>query len=476
MRRHSGFGPTGTGLQASVRTFLSIAILLFFAACKDKQAVVRTTPVQPPPPAWVSSRPVSSADYVGIGLASKSRSDFQEAAKKNALNDLASEISVKVEGNSLLYTLDRKSSFDESFTSTINTKTSEQLEGFELVDNWENGSEYWVYYRLSKAEHARIKAEKKRQAIAQATDLYARSQASLAAGDLKSAVDQDLRALLAIKDYWGENDEVLIGERSVPLANEIYNDLQRITSGVRLVSLPERCALDHDNHFKRELLLTVRSINGTTSRDLAQLPLVMSYPGTSGKVTTSSNTDGEGQARTTVQGIDLGATGPELLVRVDMEALVSRDLDPTFVKPLLSSLNAPELRVPIDVRLPKVHMTALEKNLGRPLNEAGAALAIRQELTTKGFRFVEKEREADLLMTVTAVTREGGTSNGFFTAFLDLAIACKDRRTQDVIYTGGKQGVKGVQLTYDKAGLEAYKKAVQDIRQEVVPALMNAIL
>ena len=79
-------------------------------------------------------------------------------------------------------------------------------------------------------------------------------------------------------------------------------------------------------------------------------------------------------------------------------------------------------------------------------------------------------------MTVTATTREGGSSNGFFTTFLDLAITCKDRSTADVVYSGGKQGVKGVQLAYDKAGLEAYKKGVQDIRQEVVPALMNAIL
>jgi hypothetical protein len=89
---------------------------------------------------------------------------------------------------------------------------------------------------------------------------------------------------------------------------------------------------------------------------------------------------------------------------------------------------------------------------------------------------VEREQDADLLMTITASTREGGEGNGFHTAFLDLAIACRDRRTQDVVYTGGKQGIKGVQLNYPKAGMEAYKKAGQDIRQEVVPALLNAIL
>ena len=165
--------------------------------CKGHQATVQTveTPVNTEAlrPSWVQARPMSDANYVGIGLCPKSRPDYQESAKKNALNDLASEISVKVEGNSLLYTLDRKSQFDESYTSTINTKTSEQLEGYDLADSWENANEYWIYYRLSKSEYARIKAERKQKAISQATDLYTRSQQSLASGDLKGAFDQEDR-------------------------------------------------------------------------------------------------------------------------------------------------------------------------------------------------------------------------------------------------------------------------------------------
>ena len=48
-----------------------------------------------------------------------------DAAKESALNDLASEISVTVEGNSLLYTLESKDQFNETFTSTIKTSTNE---------------------------------------------------------------------------------------------------------------------------------------------------------------------------------------------------------------------------------------------------------------------------------------------------------------------------------------------------------------
>src|SRR5262245_17154640 len=144
-----------------MKSIWSLILVCAMIACKGRQQL--QGPVETPVnteaerPDWVKARPASSGYYIGVGLASKSRGDHQETAKKNALNDLASEISVTVEGNSLLYTLDQKTRFDESFTSTIKTTTTELIEGFELVDTWENGTEYWTYYRLSKAEHARIK-------------------------------------------------------------------------------------------------------------------------------------------------------------------------------------------------------------------------------------------------------------------------------------------------------------------------------
>ncbi|MCB0763635.1 MAG: LPP20 family lipoprotein [Flavobacteriales bacterium] len=460
-----------------MRAFVITAFLALIG-CKDKQPAVVTTIPDPAMqrPQWVTTRPSSTAYYVGIGLASKSRPDVQEAAKKNALNDLASEISVTVEGNSLLYTLDQRSRFDESFTSTIKTSTSEQLEGYELVDSWENGNEYWTYYRLSKAEHARIKEERKARALGIAKDLHSRAASSIASGDLRAAFDQDLRALIGMKAYWGENDLVEVDGRQVPLVNELYADLQKFTSGVRFNILPERCELTYDDRFKRELLVSARYEQDGLTRDLVQLPVAISYPGTGGKVTELKNTDADGHVRTTVQRVatDL-PTAPEVVVRLNIDELVSKELEPPLVKALLSSLTVPEKHAAIDMRMPKVYMRARETNLGDPVGDAGAAVPIREELTRNGFRFVDREQDADMVLSLNSSTRQGGESNGFFTSFLDITYSFRDRRSQDVINEGGRQGVKGVQLNYQKAGLEAYKKAVQELRKELVPAMMSSI-
>ncbi len=427
-------------------------------------------------PEWVRSRPASTGYYIGVGLASKSRSDHQETAKKNALNDLASEISVTVEGNSLLYTLDQRTHFDESFTSTIKTSTTEQIEGFELVDTWENGTEYWTHYRLSKAEHARIKAERKANAIGTALDLHTRAKASITAGDLKSAVDQDLRALIAMKAYWGENDIVDVDGRQVPMVNEIYADLQKLTSGVRITALPERCELSYANRFKREVLISAEFGQGNTARDLVQLPLSITYAGLGGKVTELRNTDTEGRALTTVQRVDpQAAASNDVVVELNMDALVSKELEPALVKALITSLTVPELHVPIAVQMPRVHMRSQESNLGQPVGDAGVAILVREELTRKGFRFVDRENEADLLLQLTSSTRQGGESAGFFSTYLDVTYSFRDRRTQEVVHQGAKQGVKGIQLDFAKAGLDAYKKAGQELRKDLVPAMMNAL-
>lgn len=452
------------------------AALLALAACKGRQqAQLPPAPPQDNRPEWVRARPVSSAYYIGIGLGVKARGDAQEAARKNALDQLAQEISVRVEGNSLLFTADGRNRFDESFTSTIRTTSSEQLEGFELVDSYESPTEVWMYYRLSKAEHARLKAERKGRAIATALDLHQRSRSSIAAGNLREAIDQDLRALIAIKPYWGENDLAEVEGRQVPLATEVYAHLQALTSGIRLAILPDRIDLDYGNRFRREVLVTATHSEGGRARDLPQLPLRIGYAGLDGPVAEQKNTDAEGRLRTSVQRVAVGNAANELVVRPDMDALVSKDLEPAVVKALVGSLSVPQARAPIALRMPRVLMRATETNLGAPVGDAGLAVVLREELTRSGFRLVDREAEADLLLQLTCNTRSGGEANGFFTAFLDASWSFRDRRTNETVKDGVKQNVKGIQLNAEKAGLDAYKKAAQDVRKEIVPAILNAL-
>ena len=57
-------------------------------------------------PEWVTQRPVSDKEYIGIGIAKLSDNDYMKIAAQNALSDIASQVATKVENESFLNTVD----------------------------------------------------------------------------------------------------------------------------------------------------------------------------------------------------------------------------------------------------------------------------------------------------------------------------------------------------------------------------------
>src|ERR1043165_33225 len=94
-------------------------------------------------------------------------------AKKNALYDLASEIKVDISSNSVLYTVQNNNNFNENFNSLIKLSNSDNIEGYTLVDSYENEKQYWVYYQLDKQEYLDQKARKKQLVVTKASNLIA---------------------------------------------------------------------------------------------------------------------------------------------------------------------------------------------------------------------------------------------------------------------------------------------------------------
>jgi hypothetical protein len=121
--------------------FLGIMLL---NACGGKDSVKTVVPPPQPKPEWVSARPVNSSYYIGIATCSKTAqpADYQAIAKKLALNDLATEISVKVEGQTFFNTMEVNKAFSESFSSNVTTSSSELLEDYEVAGIWEDKELY----------------------------------------------------------------------------------------------------------------------------------------------------------------------------------------------------------------------------------------------------------------------------------------------------------------------------------------------
>ena len=90
-------------MKTGLSIFLLATVLATGSACSVRQ---KTNQAETPPPdlrpEWVKTRPFRSGVYTGVGSASKvgTGADHQSQAKYQALNDLASEISVTISGSS----------------------------------------------------------------------------------------------------------------------------------------------------------------------------------------------------------------------------------------------------------------------------------------------------------------------------------------------------------------------------------------
>jgi len=101
-------------------------------------------------PGWVKQRPVSQQYFIGIGSADKTSSGYRNRAKADALNDLASEISVSI-NSELIDVMTEYSGFSEEYArSEIRMSTKDDLEGYERYDDYNGKDSYWIYYRISK--------------------------------------------------------------------------------------------------------------------------------------------------------------------------------------------------------------------------------------------------------------------------------------------------------------------------------------
>jgi hypothetical protein len=456
-----------------MKALFYISVLSLFA-CKGKQVLQQEVSPVENRPSWVSERPISSLYYMGIGISNTHAPDYQDAAKKNALNDLASEISVNIEGNSLLYTLDRRYEFEEEFTSTVKATTSEQLEGFEVVDSWTDGQEYWVYYRLDKAEHARLKALRKKRAMEKAKDLYMKGEQNLRDGNIRESFNNHIRGLLAMKDHWNEEDLTELNGEQVYLGNLMFSRLQDMAAGIHLGVLPERAVLDLNNGFSRELRVEAQYKDNQLSVNLSQLPVLIETPRNGRVFTERKSTSNEGVLLFEVKQV---STDNKQVARVsvDLVSIVPSDLKDPLVKTLLGTLTSVQTEVPIDIVMPTLYLVSVEKNFGHELRESGVTGALKQALTERGFTFTNSA-DADLFIDLSASTRKGGETSGFYTAYLDLEIVFEKASDGTIIHNTSEKNIKGVQLNWEKAGSEAFRKGREQLEKRIVPEMVEALL
>ncbi len=440
-------------------------------ACGPKVPLV-TAPVKP---AWLGVKPYKAGFYTGVGHALKSdNNNYVQVAKKSALDDLISEISVTVSSASVLTMIDSDKSFQERYEQIIKTTAEEQIKEFELVDAWEDEFNYWVYYQLSKERYREIKEEEKRNAITLASDFFDRARQAEKEGARVQAIHYYFQAFRSVEHYLADAIKISREGSDILLVNEIYGSIQRLLNLIDLSVFPNQIVVN-----RRVRVSDQPIILSTTFRDdigiASGIPIKASFKKGSGIVFPTYKTNDQEQAKILLSKISSREIEQTIEVALDLDE-ISNLSDSRVYKLLASTFNIPTSKVLLQVQRPVVYLTANEKNFGLNKNANQLANKIKNLLSQEGFEFTGDRYAAELWVDVKADSEQGSVSGSIFITYLSGLIRVADINDGKEIFSTTLDRIKGYGLDYDRSSQDAYNKAVDAIEKEYIVDLLNGIL
>jgi hypothetical protein len=452
------------------RYFLILLIIL--SGCSKKVAAPDPEALKP---SWLKSEPFTSGYYTGVGHSRKDgTNNYVQAAKKSALDDLASQIKVIVSSTSLLSQFESGKEFTEQYQQIIQTQALEEIEDFELVDAYEDPSNYWVYYRLSIAKYKQKKEEQRRNATLLATDYLKQAKEADKSGDRLVALSFYFQAFKALEKHLEEPIRAVIEDREVLLTNEIYASIQNLLEKIQLKADPSELSVNRRIQQTGQTIL-IKSFYKDLNRPAPNLALNAAFVKGSGDVFPTYKTNEFGEAKILINKIGSKDLEQSLSIKLDIDALSGGEKSKVYSL-VARTLNTPVVQVALKVQRPLVFLTSEEKTLGSGKNYYQISNKLKNLLANNGFEFTNEKSAADLWFDVRSDSEKGAVSGSIYVTYLTGIIRVSTVKDGKEIYQTTLDRIKGYGLDYDKSSVDAYNKALDSLEKEKIDELISTVL
>jgi len=455
----------------NIRILLASTLLLMLTGCsggkKAQQAQVA------PQPEWVKMRPSSPTYYYGIGAVRKSMdvSQYQQAARQNALADMAGEISTTISSNSVLHAFESNLGFREDFTSTIRAQTQQDLEGYELVDSWEDLENYWVYYRLSKARYQELKEQRKHDAVSRSFDYFTSGLGQRDRGNIRMGIVQLVKALEPIKPYFSEPLPVELNGQQIFLGNEIFKELSTTISQLQVVPINREVSIKTGQALTTDQLLFETRFPSFGA--VSDIPLVAQYsekPIRNNKLRSSA----QGQAQFEVDVVRSSKTSEVFTVTIDMDDMLAEAGADPLIRRLVNRFVLSQGAIRVNIERPKFAVVSNEIMLGEPQKPGILEASFRQKAVEAGYVVVTDGSAVDFTVRITAVASPRDDSG----QIKNVAIAGQLSVENDKgvkIYQRSLEGFIGRHFDYRQAGEDAFRDARRRLESKFFREIQEAV-
>lgn len=462
-------------MKTKLHLLLSILTFFFLSCSTQKNGVNRID--RSKQPNWVQQRPVNSTNYIGIGYANKALNptDFQQMAKKRALNDMIGEIKVVVSSNSILSQYQNNSDYNQSFATETQVNAQAMVEDFEVVDSWENKTDFYIYYKLSKSDYEAAKRRKLQAAINQSINFLDNADQLSYKDNFMQIIRLRIKALSALQNYLNEDVATEYKGKQVYLVNEIVNQIQnqlyKLQVKTDVVELKGKIGKPISNPFTASVKLA------SDNSFVPFVPLTLKANQTKFDYGNSAETDQNGVATFSLNKILAKDPIQQVKIMVDIATIIKTDSLNGLLKSVLTSIDAPSTNFRLVVEPIKIYTNSQEQILSKTLEFNIIEPLLKRKLIESGCNFVSDRKNADYEVKIVANTMDLGVIWGkMLQANINMNISIVDATNNHEIYKNALKDIKGFQLTPENASKDAYNNMLSNFWEKVYPEFLNELL
>ena len=428
-------------------------VLLILASCAAKKQAAEFEAQ----PLWMKHKPVEPGYYIGVGSAKKvgTSHEYTEVAKRDALADLAEEISLKISSTSVLHTIETESGISETFDQEIQVSTEDYLEGFEPLGFYENETSYWVYYRISQATYREKKELKKQKALEAAKVKYLAGVKEEEQHHAREAITFYLQGLQAIYNYLGEETQKEINGVTIDVGNELYSSLNEVVSSLKIEAVINQAFVKRGKSL--EQLLRFKTLY--KSRQESGLPVNFKYSGGYLKKDRDfSNENGIVELQPGI--INSKKSQEQITATINLEEIAQKAVDNLFIRGLLSKHTIEPAVVVVNIASPNILLSIAEHYCHNDPCEKIQNI-FNEIALTEGYN-ISTENEAEYIFVVKFTFIKGESAGGLYATYLNGELTLMNENYKQ-LWTKSVEKIKGVGRSSDGAREKAFDEFVSDL-------------
>lgn len=386
-------------------------------------------------PSWVNKRPVSEKEYIGIGMANTSDSNYIEIAKTNAYADIASQIATKVDKEAFMQTVDLDGKSRELFEEKVKNSMTAWIEGIEIKDSHTGNGKYYVYCTLDKKEYKKNADARKKEAIDKGLDYLKKGQEAESLMNLSQAALLYAQGLEYVEPWIFMELTTTIKGQKTNIPSELYNSYINVFSGMAITTNTSNIEAET---FKN-INIPVAACLSKNGEVIPNVKLKATFVNGDGTITPAIATDYNGTAEFYITNILSNENIQEIRIGIDDSFISSL---PESYREIIGSNNFPAAKVTIV--LAKGATTAFI-NVNDQNDLEGIERHISNILSEKYFKISEDPDAADCFVDISTKLDMGEVVTGTYnlnTCYCTLIIKIYNNQTQEFLMEYSLNNVK----------------------------------